>query len=171
MNSHVRNLLVTGGAGFIGATFVHYWRRKYPADSVVVLDALTYAGNRMNLRRLEESKHFRFVHGDIRDRALVESILREAGLPWVNFDGWKRIDAREATPPQSGRARRKIRELESLMEIGARVAPPTLIDSSSTTSLYASAYPCRFSTSQPSDAKNGFRNWCRNWSSLNASER
>lgn len=54
----------------------------------------------------------------------VESILREAGLPWVNFDGWKRIDAREATPPQSGRARRKIRELESLMEIGARVAPP-----------------------------------------------
>lgn len=53
----------------------------------------------------------------------IESILREAGLSWVDFDGWKRIDAREAAPANSRRARRKVRELATLMEIGARVAP------------------------------------------------
>lgn len=53
----------------------------------------------------------------------IESILREAGLSWVDFDGWKRIDAREAAPPNSRRARRKLRELAALMEIGARIAP------------------------------------------------
>src|SRR5690606_39101728 len=42
-------LLVTGGAGFIGANFVHYWLAQHPADEIVVLDALTYAGNRHNL--------------------------------------------------------------------------------------------------------------------------
>ena len=43
------NLLVPGGAGFIGGNFVHYWNAKHPADRVVVLDALTYAGNRSTL--------------------------------------------------------------------------------------------------------------------------
>ena len=46
----MRNLLVTGGAGFIGANFVHYWIEKYPEDKVVVIDALTYAGNLENLK-------------------------------------------------------------------------------------------------------------------------
>ncbi|MGI8501210.1 MAG: NAD-dependent epimerase/dehydratase family protein, partial [Hassallia sp.] len=44
-----RNLLVTGGAGFIGSNFVHHWCKSYPDDRLVVLDALTYAGNRSNL--------------------------------------------------------------------------------------------------------------------------
>ena len=44
-----RTLLVTGGAGFIGANFVHYWLRTHPADRVIVFDALTYAGNRRSL--------------------------------------------------------------------------------------------------------------------------
>ena len=44
-------LLVTGGAGFIGANFVHYWLTKYPDARIVVLDALTYAGNPANLHR------------------------------------------------------------------------------------------------------------------------
>ncbi|NES98467.1 MAG: NAD-dependent epimerase/dehydratase family protein, partial [Desertifilum sp. SIO1I2] len=44
-----RRVLVTGGAGFIGSNFVHYWCDRYPEDKVVVLDALTYAGNRANL--------------------------------------------------------------------------------------------------------------------------
>jgi dTDP-glucose 4,6-dehydratase len=77
MNSPVRSLLVTGGAGFIGANFVHYWHREHPTDTIVVLDALTYAGNRMSLHDLEADDRFRFVQGDIRDRALVESLLRE----------------------------------------------------------------------------------------------
>ena len=44
------SLLITGGAGFIGANFVRYWREKYPNDQVIVLDALTYAGNKSNLK-------------------------------------------------------------------------------------------------------------------------
>ena len=44
---------MTGGAGFIGANFVHHWHRRHPAEPIVVLDALTYAGNRMSLPSLE----------------------------------------------------------------------------------------------------------------------
>ncbi len=69
-------LLITGGCGFIGANFVHYWRREHPGDRVVVLDALTYAGNRDNLAGLEGAPDFHFIHGDIRDQALVEQLLR-----------------------------------------------------------------------------------------------
>ncbi len=78
-----RRLLVTGGAGFIGSNFVHYWCERYPADRVVVLDALTYAGNRRNLASLEGRENFRFVGGDICDRALVDSLLREEALDTV----------------------------------------------------------------------------------------
>ena len=67
-------LLVTGGAGFIGSNFVHHWCSLYPDDRVVVLDALTYAGNRRNLDRLE-GKNFRFVQGDIGDRSVVDQLL------------------------------------------------------------------------------------------------
>jgi len=69
------SLLITGGAGFIGANFVHYWTRNYPDDQVVVLDALTYAGNRANLAPVENHPGFHFVHGDIRDYSLVLSLL------------------------------------------------------------------------------------------------
>ena len=66
MTHQPQSLLVTGGAGFIGANFVHYWMQRYPAQRVTVLDALTYAGNIENLASLREQPHFRFVHGDIR---------------------------------------------------------------------------------------------------------
>ncbi|MFM7327064.1 MAG: NAD-dependent epimerase/dehydratase family protein, partial [Nodosilinea sp.] len=48
-----RHVLITGGAGFIGSNFVHHWVEHYPTDRVVVLDALTYAGNRNNLADLD----------------------------------------------------------------------------------------------------------------------
>jgi dTDP-glucose 4,6-dehydratase len=67
-------LLVTGGAGFIGSNFVHYWLERYPDDHVVVYDLLTYAGNRANLEGVED--RIVFVQGDIGDRELVESTLR-----------------------------------------------------------------------------------------------
>ncbi|MES9884231.1 MAG: dTDP-glucose 4,6-dehydratase [Sedimenticola sp.] len=70
------NLLITGGAGFIGANFVHYWLESNPGSRVVVLDALTYAGNRASLVEAEQNKKYLFVHGDIGDQPLVESLLK-----------------------------------------------------------------------------------------------
>ena len=77
MSSPQRRLLVTGGAGFIGANFVHFWHEERPGDPVVVLDALTYAGNRMSLAALEQPGSVEFVQGDICDQALVERLIEE----------------------------------------------------------------------------------------------
>ncbi len=74
------NLLVTGGAGFIGSNFVHYWLNTYPDTKIVVLDALTYAGNRANLSAVEGQDNFRFVHGNILDQDLVEKLLQEEAI-------------------------------------------------------------------------------------------
>ena len=68
-------LLVTGGAGFIGSNFVHYWLERHPDDDVVVYDLLTYAGNRESLAPVED--RIVFVQGDICDRELAEATLRE----------------------------------------------------------------------------------------------
>ncbi len=78
-----RRLLVTGGAGFIGSNFVHYWCDAYPNDSVVVLDALTYAGNKRNLEDLEQRENFRFIQGDICDRLLVDQLLQTENIDTV----------------------------------------------------------------------------------------
>jgi len=59
------NILVTGGAGFIGSNFIHYILKKYPDDRVVNFDALTYAGNLENLKLIEGDSRYSFVHGDI----------------------------------------------------------------------------------------------------------
>ncbi len=73
----MRSLLVTGGAGFIGSNFVRHWLRSRPDDRVVVLDALTYAGNRASLADCEGHPGFVFAHGDIAQPGLAESLLRE----------------------------------------------------------------------------------------------
>lgn len=78
-----RRLLITGGAGFIGSNFVHHWCEHYKSDRVVVLDALTYAGNRQNLAPLAGQENFRFVQGDICDRSLVEALLQEEAIDTV----------------------------------------------------------------------------------------
>ena len=77
-------ILVTGGAGFIGSNFVHYWLERHPDDVVVVYDLLTYAGNRESLAPVED--RIAFVQGDICDRELAESTLREHAIDVVvNF--------------------------------------------------------------------------------------
>lgn len=77
-------LLITGGAGFIGANFILYWMRNHPDDSVVNLDALTYAGNLENLKEVENNPHYSFVKGDICDPVVVEQAM--AGCDIVAFE-------------------------------------------------------------------------------------
>lgn len=72
----MKKMLVTGGAGFIGANFCHYWMQHYPQDQLVVLDALTYAGHREYLTSLE-AKGLAFVRGDIGDQLLIEEIFEK----------------------------------------------------------------------------------------------
>jgi dTDP-glucose 4,6-dehydratase len=95
----MRRLLVTGGAGFIGGNFVHHWLRERTDGRLVVLDALTYAGNRMSLAPLESRSEFRFVKGDICDTALVQQLLREEHLDTiVHFAAESHVDRSIAGP-------------------------------------------------------------------------
>ncbi|MGB4594766.1 MAG: GDP-mannose 4,6-dehydratase, partial [Anaerolineaceae bacterium] len=73
----MRNVLVTGGAGFIGSNFVHYLLRTEKDVNVVNLDALTYAGSLENLKNLPDESRHRFIKGDITDRELVDRLFAE----------------------------------------------------------------------------------------------
>ncbi|MCU0627584.1 MAG: dTDP-glucose 4,6-dehydratase [Gemmatimonadaceae bacterium] len=87
------DLLVTGGAGFIGANFVHYWLREHHASRVVVLDALTYAGNLANLDAVRGDARFTFVHGDICTEGLAAGLLRDHALDTiVHFAAESHVD-------------------------------------------------------------------------------
>ncbi len=87
------NLLVTGGAGFIGSNFVRYWLEEHPGDRLVVLDALTYAGNLASLEDVRTRSEFRFVHGNVCDTALVERLLREEATDTiVHFAAESHVD-------------------------------------------------------------------------------
>lgn len=94
-------LLVTGAAGFIGSNFVHYWQRVHPEDTIVVLDALTYAGNRASLAAWEELPGCSFVQGDICDETLVTKLLAEQQLDTiVHFAAESHVD-RSITGPDA----------------------------------------------------------------------
>lgn len=72
-----QKLLVTGGAGFIGSNFIHYWMKHYPKDFILNLDKLTYAGNLENLKDVENHPNYKFVHGDICDGKLVDEVMKD----------------------------------------------------------------------------------------------
>jgi dTDP-glucose 4,6-dehydratase len=89
----LRNLLIAGGAGFIGSNFVHYILDKYPDYRVVVYDKLTYAGNLDNLKDVESDPRFAFIQGDICDAAAVEQALRQHAIDAiVNFAADTHVD-------------------------------------------------------------------------------
>ena len=84
-------ILVTGGAGFIGANFIHYLLEKYPEDKIVNLDALTYAGNLDNLKDVENNPNYKFVRGDILDKKLVNELVNDIDVV-VHFAAESHVD-------------------------------------------------------------------------------
>jgi len=91
-------LLITGGAGFIGSNFVHYMLKKYKEYSIINLDALTYAGNLETLKKIENEPNYRFVHGDITDSDIIETIFNDGIDVVVNFAAESHVD-RSITDP------------------------------------------------------------------------
>lgn len=89
----MKNLLVTGGAGFIGANFVHYMLDKYPDYHIVVYDKLTYAGNLDNLRDVADNPRYHFIKGDICDAAAVAAAMQQHQIDAiVNFAAETHVD-------------------------------------------------------------------------------
>jgi dTDP-glucose 4,6-dehydratase len=87
----MQTILVTGGAGFIGSNFVRYMLNKYPDYRIIVLDALTYAGNRENLVEFEKNPRYIFYHGDIRDTKVVDNLMSNVDAV-VNFAAETHVD-------------------------------------------------------------------------------
>jgi len=97
----VNRLLVTGGAGFIGANFILYWLREHEQARVVVVDALTYAGNRANLRDVEADERFRFVQADICATDTIARLLDEEQIDCVvHFAAESHVDRSIAGPDE-----------------------------------------------------------------------
>jgi dTDP-glucose 4,6-dehydratase len=93
------NLLITGGAGFIGSNFIRYMMNTYPHYRIVNLDALTYAGNLENLADVEHRENYTFVRGDISNRELVRHLIRKYRIDTiVNFAAESHVD-RSLTSP------------------------------------------------------------------------
>jgi dTDP-glucose 4,6-dehydratase len=89
----MKNILVTGGAGFIGSAFARYMTAKYPHYNIFVYDKLTYAGNVDNLLSISDEPNYRFVRGDIADRGTVQRALQEHDIDTiVNFAAESHVD-------------------------------------------------------------------------------
>ncbi|MCB0173295.1 MAG: GDP-mannose 4,6-dehydratase, partial [Anaerolineae bacterium] len=89
----MKNILVTGGAGFIGSNFVHLMLGKYSDVNVVVYDKLTYAGNLDNLAPVAADPRYHFVHGDICDAATVDQAMQTYDIDTiVNFAAETHVD-------------------------------------------------------------------------------
>ena len=97
----MQNVLVTGGAGFIGSNFIHHFLRVEPEVNIVNLDALTYAGSLENLRELPNPDQHIFIHGDIGDRHLVEELLQKHKIDTiVHFAAETHVDRSILGPAQ-----------------------------------------------------------------------
>ena len=85
-------LLITGGAGFIGSNFIHYWLTNHPEDFIVNLDKLTYAGNLENLSDIEKNPNYKFIKGDICDYETVNDIVSNSIDLIVHFAAESHVD-------------------------------------------------------------------------------
>lgn len=94
-----RNLLITGGAGFIGSNFVWHWAKSFPQDKVVVVDALTYAGNLSNLSGLLTDNAIHFIQGDICDAHVLKDVFAKHAIDHVvHFAAESHVDRSIADP-------------------------------------------------------------------------
>jgi dTDP-glucose 4,6-dehydratase len=88
-----KKVLITGGAGFIGSNYVHYYSENHPEDSVVVLDKLTYAGNLDNISELVKAGKVNFIEGDIADKEFISGLFKKEGFDTViNFAAETHVD-------------------------------------------------------------------------------
>ena len=95
----MKNILVTGGAGFIGSNFVHYILEKYPSYNLFVYDKLTYAGNLDNLRGVQDNPRYVFIYGDISDRETVNKVVVSHQIDTiVNFAAESHVDRSILSP-------------------------------------------------------------------------
>ena len=93
------NIIVTGGAGFIGSNFIFYEMEHHPEDRIICLDALTYAGNLKTLEPVLAKENFRFAKGDIADRECVEQLFQEEHPDIVvNFAAESHVDRSISNP-------------------------------------------------------------------------
>jgi len=79
----MKNILVTGGAGFIGSNFIQYFLNRYNDYFIINLDKLTYAGSLDNLKEIKGNKNYKFIKGDICTHNLVESIFKKYNIQYV----------------------------------------------------------------------------------------
>lgn len=87
----MQSLLVTGGMGFIGSNFIHYWKKHHPEDSIINVDLLTYAGNQDNVRVFDGQAGYQFVHGDIGNDALMRNLMQGVDVV-VHFAAESHVD-------------------------------------------------------------------------------
>ncbi|EJV68347.1 MULTISPECIES: dTDP-glucose 4,6-dehydratase [Bacillus] len=93
------NILVTGGAGFIGSNFVHYMLQRYETYKIINFDALTYSGNLNNVKPLQGHPNYSFVKGEIQNGELLEHVIKERDVHViVNFAAESHVDRSIANP-------------------------------------------------------------------------
>ncbi len=92
-----QTVLITGGAGFIGSNFIHYWLTKHPEDRIINLDSLTYAGSLASLKDIVDQPQYEFVQGSITDRRLLETVMPDIDVV-VHFAAESHVDRSISQP-------------------------------------------------------------------------